>query len=341
MGEYENEINRFDKEKLNEYKKVIPNLINGFFPYPRQVTFFPTYSCNHQCQGCLYGIPQRDWEGEISLERFQLIKKTFQKIGVERIEISGGGEPGCHPFFREILMELSAISLQTGIISNGSEFSEEVLKVVVQFADYIRISIDSLDENTYRKMHSQRSDLQIVLKNIERLKELKTTMNSGLVIGGKFLITRDNKDEIADIIRWSQNSGLDHIQFKSIRQAESELEEDVLRRMDESLQKMKFINDSETEIYGSLIPIINDIHCWTSPLNAVVGPFGDLYICCYFPGREDELLIGNILEEPFEGIWGSEKHKNLLSSINMSHCNHDCRFKMYNQLLHDNREENL
>lgn len=335
MNAFEREINRFDKEKLEKYKKVAPQLAQGIFPLPRQVTFFPTYHCNHQCPGCLYHSSEGHWQGEISWKDFQHIKRTFQRIGVERIEISGGGEPGCHPHFREILVALAGISSQIGVISNGSTFSKDDLVAIAQHANYTRLSIDSLNAGTYRKMHGRNANLQAVIKNIEALKTLKRELNSGLVIGAKFLITRDNAEELEEIITWSIHSGLDHIQFKAIRQAASELEENTAVRIDKKLQDAKRMNASRTAIYGSLLPIKSRVRCWTAPLYTVVDPLGDLYICCYYHGRKDELRIGNILEDTFEALWGSEKHQSLLSSVNVANCTHDCRFKMYNELLRD------
>lgn len=333
MTSYETEINRFDRQKLAEYDQVAPSLAKGEFPYPKQITFFPTYRCNQHCPGCLYHTPEGKLTGEISLDDFQTVRDTFQRIGVERIEISGGGEPGCHPGFQQILTDLADITPQVGIISNGSAFSPADLQVIVERASYIRISLDSLTPAIYQQIHGRGANLSRVLSNLVWLKTYQADTSSSLIIGVKFLITRQNALELPSLIEWAVNSGLDHVQFKCIRQAPSELDSATACLLDEQLQQAKQANHSATAIYGSLLPIHAQDHCWTAALYSVIDPLGDVYLCCYYYDRMQELRIGNLLTQPFEALWGSEYHRQVIAGIQMQRCVHDCRFKMYNTLL--------
>jgi len=333
MTDFADELNRFDEQKLSEYRKGAAQLAQGMFPLPRQITFFPTYHCNHACPGCLYHSHQGYWTGAIGWGDFQRIAATLARIGVERIEVSGGGEPSCHPRFRELLIELTRRAPQVGVISNGSAFSGDDLLAMVRHATYIRLSLDSLNADTYRQLHGRSAQLRKTLDNLNTLTRLKRELKSRLVIGVKFLITRDNAAELRDMLAWGRQSGLDHIQFKAIRQAASELDAATAAQLDATLQRAKRANTAPTAIYGSLLPIRSRVRCWTAPLHAVVDPLGDLYVCCYFHGRRDELRIGNILQDAFETVWGSAAHRRLLAAIQMERCVHDCRFKMYNELL--------
>ena len=71
-----------------------------------------------------------------------------------------------------------------------------------------------------------------------------------------------------------------------------------------------------------------------TPIHTLIDPYGDVYICCYYMGRETEHRIGNVFEQPVSEIWGSQEHLNKLRSIDPAKCNvFDCRWHVYNQKM--------
>ena len=69
-----------------------------------------------------------------------------------------------------------------------------------------------------------------------------------------------------------------------------------------------------------------------SPIHAVIDSNGNIYVCCFF--QNQDLKIGNIFENRFLDVWGSERHKKLIEGIDINECNRvDCRWAFYNNWM--------
>jgi radical SAM protein with 4Fe4S-binding SPASM domain len=70
-----------------------------------------------------------------------------------------------------------------------------------------------------------------------------------------------------------------------------------------------------------------------TPLQALVDPDGGVYLCCYYLHRQRKHCIGNIYEHSFAELWGTERHREAIASIQPEECNRfDCRIAAYNPI---------
>jgi len=139
------------------------------------------------------------------------------------------------------------------------------------------------------------------------------------------------------------NLGLDCIQFKLYENV------DDLIQLSESSDEGEINTEEITvkleelkKIYGDKIAILGDLKktklkkkCWLTPLIVVIDALGDVYACQYYRHRKESHKIGNLLpNKPFEEVWFSERHREVLENIKIEECNkYDCRFHIYNDIL--------
>jgi len=74
-----------------------------------------------------------------------------------------------------------------------------------------------------------------------------------------------------------------------------------------------------------------NFRCWISPMQVVIAPNSDVYLCCNYTRHPDDKCLGNIRAgSSFEDLWNSSKHKSLRRQLTRAHCDHDeycnCRY---------------
>jgi len=94
------------------------------------------------------------------------------------------------------------------------------------------------------------------------------------------------------------------------------------------------------EILPTTVDVINGLvpqpypvpQCWLSPIHTVVDYLGDVYICCYYYYRMEEMNLGNMLRKPFSELWYSPEHWNKIQDIDKEECRRvDCKFFAHHQ----------
>lgn len=281
---------------------------------PRMALLYVVYGCNFACKGCLCNAFNTE-KVYMDLEKFKDVTLQLKKHGVKSIEFCGGGEPLLHPDIKKMILWLSdELHMSLGLMTNGSLLNEHLDYLLATRTDYVRVS---LYDNSYES----------VLKKVRKLIEVKEAAAGNAVIGVKFLVDRDNSEHILSRIKEvSDIPGINHISVKAMR-GESEIVDYS------SLEKQ--INDLHNEkIVAHLEKSYLKGHCWMSPIHTLVDPVGDVYICCYYMGRQKEHCIGNVFEKSFDEIWGSPEHMEKLRHIDVKKCNvFDCRWHEYNEKL--------
>ena len=78
--------------------------------------------------------------------------------------------------------------------------------------------------------------------------------------------------------------------------------------------------------------------CYLTPLYTVIDAYGDVYLCCYYYDRKEQMKIGNVLQDHFKDIWGSERHREVINNIDLDFCRrYDCRFFKYHQIYEESK----
>lgn len=343
----QNEISPFNSFRILSYYSEAKAILEGKIPFPRMAIIYPSYMCNHHCVYCFY---KKDIDAGIlkymKYDDFMRIVEQLNSVGVQGIELCGGGEPLTNPHIHKILKDsIEKYSFKWGLLTNGGLLDNELIELIVKNFSYIRISLDDIHKygHNYKRKPNQLDEYNKIFTNITNMLILKDKYNTNIKIGIKILLLKCSEEAIMEYVYYANNIGLDSVQIKV---AEYENVQFILNDVFANSEKLEFIIDSLRE---NSIPILATVRktlltkpCWLSPLQTTIDVNGDVYICCYFQHRREEHRIGNMLEQPFTEFWGSQKHRDAISKISIDKCNTwNCRFHKYNAFMEKAVKEDL
>ena len=191
---------------------------------PISINLDVTTACNYRCDHCV----DMDILNKKIDYKHELLKDSLShlvKNGLRSTIIIGGGEPTAYQGFEDIVRHLKQMNVQVGIVTNGS-MMKKVGNVadVLQEKDWVRLSLDSGTNETFRAMHkpgSKKCTLEWICEHIPAIKKL----NTGFMIGFSFIIvwkgceTNDTKiienvDEIVAAASLAKRHRFDYISYK-------------------------------------------------------------------------------------------------------------------------------
>ncbi len=141
------------------------------FPYIRMSI---TDVCNFKCGYCLpngYQVDKSDTRKFLHLDEIRRLSKCFHLLGVNKIRITGG-EPTVRKDFFDIIKVLKYDSgiENIAITTNGYHLDQKAKLLVKSGLTGINISIDSLDQETFKNITGH-NRLPEILKGIENLQD--------------------------------------------------------------------------------------------------------------------------------------------------------------------------
>lgn len=191
---------------------------------PISINLDVTTACNYRCDHC---VDMDILNKKINYKHEQLKDSLSHlvKNGLRSTIIIGGGEPTAYQGFEDIVRHLKQMNVQVGVVTNGS-MMEKIGNVadVLQEKDWVRLSLDSGTNETFRAMHkpgSKKCTLEWICEHIPAVKDL----NTKFMIGFSFIIvwkgceTNDTKiienvDEIVAAASLAKHHRFDYISYK-------------------------------------------------------------------------------------------------------------------------------
>lgn len=311
-----------DRYRILTYYSEACELRDSIICSPRMAIIYPVYGCNLACEGCLCGSSNQT-KVFMPLDKLKKLLGELKEVGVKSIELCGGGEPLLHPDIEHIIKCIHNMGFSLGIMTNGTLLNPQLGELIVKYATYIRISVY---ENTWCNVN----------KKIQMLLELKRHNNLSIQIGGKLLVSKSNCDFIIPEVERLNEMGCDLISIKAKRNSNDELDDAELAELQKELKQMNI-----KKLSANLSKSICSVKCWMNPIHTLIDPFGEVYICCYYMGREREHSLGNAFEQRFSDIWWSKLHLEKITQIKQDACNaYDCRWHQYNELMGELFETN-
>ena len=121
----------------------VQQILAGKMPVPRTMEFFLSNVCNHACAGCHSRYMHKDEDQFLDFDTMKEVVTDFAELGVEGVEISGGGEPLMYPQIIPAIAFMRSKGLKVGIFSNGTLLTEELSEFLVQNLLFLRIAFDA------------------------------------------------------------------------------------------------------------------------------------------------------------------------------------------------------
>jgi radical SAM protein with 4Fe4S-binding SPASM domain len=321
----------------------VQQILAGKMPVPRTMEFFLSNVCNHACAGCHSRYMHKSEDQFLDFDTLKDVVADFAELGVEGVEISGGGEPLMYPQIIQAIAFMRGKGLKVGMFSNGTLLTDELSEFLVQNLLFLRIAFDAGTPETYKKIHG-RDDFEKLIKNLKAVVRYKSKAGGkGKVgphgrrsseprfgtatVGAKYLVSTKNWEELAQAAALARDIGLDYLQYKALRASKFTLEGETLEQAQEVARQAEGLSDSSFQVFGSLKKTKPIGRCFLNPIHPVVDAKGDMYLCAFFHHRKDTHKIGNIYKKSFPEIWYSEKHFEAFHKTKPKECAvFDCPF---------------
>lgn len=234
------------------------------------------------------------------------------------------GEPTLRKDLWEIIRFANNQQIRTILSTNGILITkEDIPKIIDSGLKEIRISVDSLNPETYKKIRGVNAQKK-VLQTINLLK--KHTKNIRILIN--MLITKHNVDEIPSLIKFAGQKKLDSITINAVTIINPNLKERV-KHLWPNQKKVETTIKKAIEYKKKGYPIQNSVRHLNLIKEYYKNP-GSIKEKCQVPlmlfriktmGHVEmcRISIGNVLNESPEEIWNSRKTKQIRKEL------HNCR----------------
>ncbi len=205
-------------KSIDEILKKAPNHA------PLSINLDVTTACNYRCDHC---VDMDILNTGIRYDHEQLKNSLTTLIdrGLKTVIIIGGGEPTAYPGFTDIVRHLKERNIKIGVVTNGSRM-QKIAEVadVLEKGDWVRLSLDSGNNETFRAMHkpvSKKVTLDWICSQIPDIKKI----NDQFQIGYSFIVVWndceandmqiiDNTNEIYEAAERARQYQFDYISYK-------------------------------------------------------------------------------------------------------------------------------
>lgn len=325
---------------IDSHYKPIAKWIKGEsnnLPAPVELSLDPGHICNFRCTHCnaqryLVMHPEQV-PADMKIMTEEHLKKIIDFCalwGVRAICIGGGGEPLMNKNIWHIPSYIASKGMKSSFATNGSLINEEIAKEMMN-CRWVGVSIDSATKETFEKVHGV--DLfDKVIENLKLLVRIKNETESKIDISYKFLINPLNWHEIYDACKLAKEIGvrdfharpadLERKDFDQAMSLNYNLEEiqNLFQKCHELEEGDNFRVFTVMHKYNPEFRIMHTFkNCVSSSLMLQACSDGNVYVCADHR-IEDRFKLGSHFPNPMDILkfWGSEKHRELLKSIQVN-----------------------
>jgi MoaA/NifB/PqqE/SkfB family radical SAM enzyme len=334
----------FSPFKILNHLGVLQAVVRGETAPPVTVEIDPTNVCNHRCQWC---VSTMSHNGEqFTLEQFVRLIGDIARLGAKSVVLKGGGEPTLHKQFNAMMRKVADAGLAPGVITNGTMPWPDTPRILLETADWVRISLDAATAETHRLIHGAR-DFQRIVRNISFLTEnARRTL-----VGLNFVAEPRNHREIRDFAKLGRSLGAAYVAIRCVFDPTVRLDRAVREEMRRQIEAAKSLAD---EGFRVLAGNFSDAHLDAGPdrpfpyrrclgpnLVGIIGGDGEVFACCFLRGNP-AFSLGNVHRQGFDEIWASDHRREVMQRADRGDCGRICmgigglsasRYHLYNELL--------
>jgi MoaA/NifB/PqqE/SkfB family radical SAM enzyme len=224
---YLNYINKFAIETLN--LKKIQNFVlaceeelekkTKLKSKPYKAIIDPTNACNLGCPLCPTGLGASSRTKKIM--NFETFKKIIDEAHETFIEVHlyNWGEPTLNKHLINMLNYCKEKKIWTRISTNLSlEYKDGYLEQLLESGlSLLHVDLDGLDQEVYAK-YRRKGDLNLVMKNLKKIKEIKSNKNLKLpIIELSMLAMRQNEHQHNQFLNMKSELGADEVKIDKIQ----------------------------------------------------------------------------------------------------------------------------
>ncbi len=310
----------------NAFQKI-DCFLGTTFPKPTIISLWPTVRCNSKCKMCLSASKMYKYKAEMSTEQIKkLITELKKWLGPYTLSI-GGGEPTLRKDLWEIIRFANNQQIRTILSTNGILITkEDIPKIINSGLKEIRISLDSLNPETYKKVrgvNAQKKVVQTIDLVKEHIKNIRILVN--------VVITKHNVDEIPDLVKFAGQKKLDSITINAVTLINLDIKKG-LKHLWPNQKKVETAIDKAIEYKKNGYPVQNSVRhlklikeYYKNPRSIKEKCQAPLILFRIKTMGYAEMCIrslGNVFNESPKEIWNSQRTKQIRKE--MCKCRKSC-----------------
>lgn len=305
---------------LNKSREMIKPLQKE--EIPESINFYLTKYCPRHCIYCFAGAKyskKRVKEHEfLSPERFKEVILESEKLGVKKIEISGGDPFAISNVFDYIDIMVKYSTAQWSVSTKAYISKEDATRLKEINLKEIQVSIDTLNEECADKLMGCKGAFKEVIETIDNL------LNVGIEVHTNTVITSLNIYDIPNMFNIFVTEGIKYIRF-SYYYISGNRHNDQLFPSNEQFawlnEKMRDLvkKARENGIYTNFEEHEPNIRENNKKNRVLCGGFNSkmavrwdgCVVFCDSLNYYDEFVVGNLKEKSIMEIWNSKRAKDM------------------------------
>lgn len=250
-----------------------------------------TNHCMMDCEMC----PRRDMTRPKGHMSFELFKKIIDQTKgyTEWLWLHDFGDPLLHPEIGRLIKYAKRKGIKTRLSTNPVSITEKKAKDVIDAGlDFMHISLDGIDEETYNLLRGKNADYKKGIANVERFLDIKKKSGKKKPIVRMGIIRMKKTEESVEKFKriWLKR-GVDEIEIKDFRTWDGSVKRIINMAGEENLSKE--FKDTKKKVCRQ--PWIHMVVLWD----------GRVVPCCY--DFDAKYVIGDLNKESLASLWNNEK----------------------------------
>jgi radical SAM protein with 4Fe4S-binding SPASM domain len=178
------------------------------------------------------------------------------------------------------------------------------------------------------------SQFDRIISNIEKLRKHRDTIGANMLIGIKNAVFDKNIHEIEDMVVLGERLKVDYIMFAPVV-GDTPSSRQLMNNAKIRIEKLR--KETRITLFHSFYKKPRKTpKCISNPLIGTISANGDMYLCGFMDHSDGRYRIGNINENRFIDLWGSEKHYEVYHSQSPDYCaKYTCKMKEYDDIIRD------
>jgi radical SAM protein with 4Fe4S-binding SPASM domain len=309
---------------------------------PLHVDMGISAGCNMACTYC-YGVIQgrtgfgTDVKGRFNMPKEAILRffKDAKDVGIRSIALIGEGENTLNPALYDAVTYAKEIGLDLGLATNGVSISRapDKLETLLTGLTWLRVNISAATPEAFERVH-QVTQYARVVENIDMMVKAKKKHGYPCTLGLQMVMTKQNFDQVVPLAELGGQLDADYFVIKPCSDTgDKELDspdKELLDNWHVFEEAKRFSKPGGYEVIPKFEKLGNmgykdyDVCFGTRFIIAVSGT-GNVFPCGHwFDVRQDEFLMGNIIERPFSEIFRSERYWEVQKRIETVNVNKDC-----------------
>ena len=342
-----NKSSGYNANKILKYLDRLEDFQKGDYVKPVIVDFDLTNICNNKCPRC--SASANIDTSTVSLKDAKRVVSEMKESGMKSIIYAGGGEPSCNPDLEDIIKFTFETGVRVAINTNAYKLSDSLIKNIVNYCDWMRVSIDADGPEIYEQTHgmSEKAFYQ-VLDNISKLVQAKKSTKSEIVIVTCYLIGPHTIPGIYNAAKLVKGLGVDNIRYRPFARWENMIgfSNEEIQNMQEELNKASELSDDDFEVSypkdrcQTIVKgrEIDYPECYAVHVVTTVSADLKVYPCCRVKYKE-KYCFGDLNKQSFQEIWFSDNRLKVFKRINIKRdCPNPCMYEKINEIMYSIKE---